>query len=80
MDRYRGLAHLLPEDSALDDLAAALRLGCARGSSYGATAAGERNDFTLPPEEAGHDQGGQLIALVSGKGAPGVTTLCRARA
>lgn len=71
--RFEGLAYLVPAATSGADIVSALRGAIQRGAIREATAGTER-----PAEEASSVQlahGGQVLALVSGKGAPGTTTL-----
>jgi len=75
IDKYRGLAHLLPAASADADVATALRQALARGANYGPSP--EASVSICAGDGAAHSEssGGRVIAVVSGKGAPGVTTV-----
>lgn len=71
--QFEGLAYLVPAASNGTDIVAALRAAIQRGVMREATPATERQaeDSAAIPLA----QGGQVLALVSGKGAPGTTTL-----
>lgn len=70
--QFQGLAYLVPAASHGADIVSALRGAIERGVVQEATSATERS-----PEEASAPlaHGAQVFALVSGKGAPGTTTL-----
>lgn len=70
--QFEGLAYLVPAASSGADIVSALRGAIQRGVMQEATPATER-----PSEEASAPlaHGGRVLALVSGKGAPGTTTL-----
>src|SRR3990170_4176401 len=77
IERYAGLGHLVPAAAAADEVCGALREARARGPSY-PTPTGAGASEQVPDSGEGHDDGGgegQVIALVSGKGAPGKTTV-----
>lgn len=77
IERYAGLAHLVPAAAAAGEVCGALREARARGPAY-ATPTGASVSDERPDGGDGHDDGGaegQVIALVSGKGAPGKTTV-----
>ncbi len=69
---FQGLAYLVPAASNGADIVSAMRGAIERGVIQEATPAMER-----PSEEARAPlaHGGQVLALVSGKGAPGTTTM-----
>ncbi|MCL4230938.1 MAG: hypothetical protein KJ053_05115 [Dehalococcoidia bacterium] len=71
--QFEGLAYLAPAASSGADIVGALRAALQRGALQETTPATERKaeDSTRAPLA----HGGQVLALVSGKGAPGVTTL-----
>jgi MinD-like ATPase involved in chromosome partitioning or flagellar assembly len=77
--RYGELAHLVPTSAGASDIAAALRAAVRRGPVYSAPAASAQVEDagTQGPLPGGDADGrrGRLIAVVSGKGAPGKTTL-----
>lgn len=78
IERYAGLAYLVPADAASEDVCAALREARARGPTYPRPTGVDASD-EKPDGGDGHDDGGghegQVVAVVSGKGAPGKTTL-----
>ena len=75
IEKYRGLAHLLPAASADADVATALRQALARGPNYGPSPEAGRSEGSGGGVAESENPGGRVIAVVSGKGAPGVTTL-----
>jgi MinD-like ATPase involved in chromosome partitioning or flagellar assembly len=75
IERYRGLAHLLPAASADADVPQALRKALARGPNYGPSPEAGRSEGSRGGVAESENPGGRVIAVVSGKGAPGVTTL-----
>ncbi len=77
VERYAGLAHLVPAAAAVDEVCGALREARTRGPSYPTPPCGGASE-QVPDSGEGHDDGGgegQVIAVVSGKGAPGKTTV-----
>lgn len=73
--KYAGLAHLVPGGCSGPEVTDALRRAVERGAVYGASPAGDAGGAA---EKASGDDGGangRVIALLSGKGAPGVTTV-----
>ena len=75
IEKHAGLAHFVPSGCSGHEVTDALRQAMERGAVYGAppAAAGRRTE-----EEGIGDAGrarGSVIALLSGKGAPGVTTV-----
>jgi len=79
VSRYGELAHLVPASASPSDVAAALRAAVRRGPVYGAPAAsaqieGAGMQESLPGDDGDGRRGG-LVAVVSGKGAPGKTTV-----
>jgi integrase len=79
VSRYATLAHLIPENADVSDVAAALRAAVRRGPVYSAPApAAQIEDGGMQGPLVGGDGDGprgRLIAVVSGKGAPGKTTV-----
>jgi MinD-like ATPase involved in chromosome partitioning or flagellar assembly len=83
LSRYGGLAHLVPASASVSDVAAALRAAVRRGPVYaeplGSTprVVGRGDDEAQGPPVDGDGDGprARLIAVVSGKGAPGKTTV-----
>ncbi len=80
LERYSGLAHLIPASSAAREVADALREAVRRGPVYAAARA--TNGHADAPQgsrgsagDEGRGSAGQVITVVSGKGAPGKTTL-----
>lgn len=69
--QFEGLAYLAPAASSGADIVSALRAAIQRGVVQAATPATERAAKPTTPSS----RGGQVLALVSGKGAPGTTTL-----
>lgn len=80
IDRYQGLGELVPDGSSTDDVVNAVQRAIA-GRPVRETAP---QPETLFEEEASRRDkqadGGRLLALTSGKGAPGVTTIALALA
>lgn len=78
IERYAGLAYLVPADAASEDVCAALREARARGPAYPRATAVDASDEKSDGGD-GHDDRdgceGQVVAVVSGKGAPGKTTV-----
>lgn len=77
--RYGELAHLVPTSANASDIAAALRAAVRRGPVYNAPAASAQIEDagmqgSLPGGD-GDGRRGRLVAVVSGKGAPGKTTV-----
>ncbi|MBI2765432.1 MAG: P-loop NTPase [Chloroflexi bacterium] len=70
--QFEGLAYLAPAASSGTDIVSALRGAIQRGVIQEATSATERQSEEASAPLA---HGGQVLALVSGKGAPGTTTL-----
>ncbi|MDR7551254.1 MAG: P-loop NTPase [Armatimonadota bacterium] len=73
--KYAGLAHLVPGGCSGPEVSDALRRAVERGAVYGASPAA---DAGPAEEKASGESGaasGRAIALLSGKGAPGVTTV-----
>jgi len=71
--QFEGLAYLAPAASSGADIVSALRTAIQRGAIQEATIATEREAEDSP--NAPLAGGGQVLSLVSGKGAPGTTTL-----
>jgi Flp pilus assembly CpaE family ATPase len=79
VSRYGELAHLVTASAGASDVAAALRAAVRRGPVYSAPAAsaqieGAGMQGSLPGGD-GDGRRGRLVAVVSGKGAPGKTTV-----
>ena len=76
IERYAGLAHLVPAAAANEEVCGALREARARGPAYPTATSAEVAQHDSDGGE-GDDDGreGQVIAVVSGKGAPGKTTV-----
>jgi len=77
IERYAGLGHLVPAAAAVGEVCGALREARARGPAY-PTPGGAGASEQVPDSGEGHDDEGgqgQVIAVVSGKGAPGKTTV-----
>jgi len=79
VSRYGQLAHLAPASAGPSDVAAALRAAVRRGPVYSSPAAsaqieGAGMQGSLPGGD-GDGRRGRLVAVVSGKGAPGKTTV-----
>lgn len=70
---FEGLAYLAPAASSRADIVAALRAAIERGPIQEATPATGRQAENSARAPMTH--GGQVLAFVSGKGAPGTTTL-----
>ena len=77
IERYAGLAHLVPAAAAAEEVCGAVREARARGPSYPTPTGAGASEQVLDSGEGHDDEGreGQVIALVSGKGAPGKTTV-----
>lgn len=76
LDRYSDLAHLMPADSGAAEVATAVQEAWARGASYAPHRSRSRGTVDGPGEMERIDTAkGRVIAVVSGKGAPGVTTV-----
>jgi MinD-like ATPase involved in chromosome partitioning or flagellar assembly len=75
IEKYRGLAHPLPAASADAEVATALRRALARGANYGPSPEAGISSGASDGAAESEGPGGRVIAVVSGKGAPGVTTL-----
>lgn len=80
LERYSGLAHLIQASSAAREVAEVLREAVRRGPVYAtARASNGHADASQGSRGSASDEGagtaGQVIAIVSGKGAPGKTTV-----
>jgi Flp pilus assembly CpaE family ATPase len=79
VSRYGELAHLVPASAGASDIAAALRAAVRRGPVYSAPAASAQTEDAgmqgSLPGGGGDGRRGRLVAVVSGKGAPGKTTV-----
>lgn len=77
LDRFSGLAHLLPADADPAEIARALNEAWSRGVSYpvASTTMAARPDNSGPELNPAGDGTGNIIAVLSGKGSPGVTTV-----
>ncbi|MDP2949761.1 MAG: P-loop NTPase [Chloroflexota bacterium] len=79
VSRYGELAHLVPASASASDVTAALRAAVRRGPVYSAPAASAQiEDAGMQGSLPGGDGDaprGRLMAVVSGKGAPGKTTV-----
>ncbi len=79
LDRFRGLAHLMPAEAGAEEIARALREAWSRGASYAdgpaRSTASEARDDAGAAASGAEDAAGNVIAVLSGKGAPGVTTV-----
>lgn len=71
--KYGGLAHILPGGCPSQEVANALRRAMERGAVYGASSAVDGRQAREKTGGDGGGGGGRVIALLSGKGAPGVT-------
>jgi len=71
--QFEGFAYLVPAASSVADIVAALGAAIQRGVIREATSATGRQAEDSASAAVPH--GGQVVALVSGKGAPGTTTL-----
>ncbi|MDO8612830.1 MAG: P-loop NTPase [Dehalococcoidia bacterium] len=82
VEKYGGLAHLVPAGAAAEEVAAALREAMARGPVYSGTSSpgGSEDGAKDVAGDGGEDGAGQVVAVVSGKGAPGKTTVAIALA
>lgn len=78
LDRFSGLAHLVPTDANPAEIAKALSEAWSRGANYPVASA--HANAAQSPEDAGArseavgESYGRVISVLSGKGAPGVTT------
>jgi MinD-like ATPase involved in chromosome partitioning or flagellar assembly len=79
VSRYGELAHLVPAGASPSDVAAALRAAVRRGPVYEATTGSAQTEDAgvggAPGSSDSDGPRGRLIAVVSGKGAPGKTTV-----
>lgn len=76
LDRSSGLAHLLPADADPAEIARALNEAWSRGTNYPfASTQATVGRAESGPELGSGDGTGSVIAVLSGKGAPGVTTV-----
>jgi MinD-like ATPase involved in chromosome partitioning or flagellar assembly len=75
VEKYAGLAHLVPGGCSDDEVTDALRRAVERGAVYGASPAADRRQAEEKTTGDGGGGSGRVIALLSGKGAPGVTTV-----
>jgi Flp pilus assembly CpaE family ATPase len=73
ISQFEGVAYLVPAASSGADIVSALRGAIQRGAIREATPATQRQPEDSARAPVAH--GGQVLALVSGKGAPGTTTL-----
>lgn len=83
LDRFSGLAHLVPADADPAEIARALNEAWSRGANYPVaptSAANASSDDPGPDLSATGDGTGNIIAVLSGKGAPGATTVAIALA
>ena len=69
IEKYRGLAHLLPAASADAEVATALRQALVRGVNYGPSPEAGRSEGSGDGVAESENPGGRVIAVVSGKGA-----------
>ena len=79
VDRFSGLAHLVPADANPAEIAKALNEAWSRGANYPVARPHEdspprADEAGIGPTPAGEAHG-NIIAVLSGKGAPGVTTV-----
>ncbi len=75
IEKYAALAHILPGGCSGQEVTDAVRQAVERGAVYGASPAGDGRQMEEKTSGASGAAGGRLIALLSGKGAPGVTTV-----
>ncbi len=75
IEKYAALAHILPGGSTGHEVLGALRRAVDRGADYGASPAGDGRQMEEKTSGEVGGVGGRVIALLSGKGAPGVTTV-----
>jgi len=75
IERYTGLAHLVPGGCTGHQVTDALRQAVERGAVYVATPAVDGRHAEEKTSGDGGRARGRVIALLSGKGAPGVTTV-----
>ncbi len=73
--KYAGLAHLVPGGCSGPEVTDALRRAVERGAVYGASPGADGRPTEEKASENGGGASGRVIALLSGKGAPGVTTV-----
>lgn len=75
VEKYAGLAHLVPGGCSGHEVTDALRQAVERGAVYGASPATDGRHAEDKTSGDGGGARGRVIALLSGKGAPGVTTV-----
>jgi len=75
VEKYTGLAHLVPGGCSGQEVTDALRQAVKRGAVYGASPAADGRHAEEKTSGDGGGARGRMIALLSGKGAPGVTTI-----
>jgi MinD-like ATPase involved in chromosome partitioning or flagellar assembly len=73
-ERYAGVAHIISNRSTPAEALRALRQALLRGATY-TQAAPDREGIGASLGEGGDSATGRVLALVGGKGAPGVTTM-----
>jgi MinD-like ATPase involved in chromosome partitioning or flagellar assembly len=78
LDRFRGLAHLMPSEAEPNEIACALREAWSRGANYSSGSDRPPTESQGGEKMSGGEyegRGGNVIAVVAGKGAPGVTSV-----
>ncbi len=75
VEKYADLAHLLPGGCSDDEVTDAVRRAVERGAAYGASPAADGRHAEEKAGGGGGGPSGRVIVLLSGKGAPGVTTV-----
>jgi MinD-like ATPase involved in chromosome partitioning or flagellar assembly len=75
IEKYAGLAHLVASGCSGHEVTDALRQAVERGAVYGASPAADGRHAEEKTSGDGGGARGRVIALLSGKGAPGVTTV-----
>ena len=75
IEKYAALAHILPGGCTSHEVIDGLRRAVERGADYGASPAGDGRQMEEKTSGEGGGASGRVIALLSGKGAPGVTTV-----
>ncbi|MDI6857208.1 MAG: P-loop NTPase [Dehalococcoidia bacterium] len=75
IEKYAALAHILPGGCSGQEVTDAVRQAVERGAVYGASPAGDGRQMEEKTSGGSGPAGGRVIALLSGKGAPGVTTV-----
>lgn len=74
-ERYEGLAHLIAAQSSLDEVVEAVHHAMALGVAYARPNSSNGIDSGAWPVHMAGSGTGKVLTLISGKGAPGVTTI-----